>query len=484
MGATHVDNFMQRFSITRRKLLGSMLLGAGTLLTGCQLKSLGERAKYSGNVLLDRIPSYQPGLVDAIQFPLIEALHGRRSRRFALGDSIPDGPFTFTSNHDPLPLSELEQMLILTTVAGNTGWQFLIPHNQNYLPNIPNYAAAAGGRTFPSGAGFHTTEFFFTDDNGTYFFPTRDAPSLLERGADGEVDLNKYLNAHRTRIRKLSDTRLHTPAAPQHMEMHNAWCANRPGSTLIIPVSDLAEHHILGLCYLVQNGACIFDDINKRAIPGIERFKHMVDIDNPYPLTFFEQISLTEVTVENATACYAGMLMLQAMGLGGWMYEGINPFSILGASGDPKVPGLGFRYDIDERWPLPNVTGLPGVFEGHCPPHYKDMRAAVEAVVQRKFGKGGPFNPKTSGPYRDTSKIRGSAKVHNEEFKDCVTTMAQYVYEQFGRFPGTVPSMFAMMFLQAHHLDLEFYDTHFKPGAYLRTQAEHMKHWHSPGSSA
>ena len=105
-------------------------------------------------------------------------------------------------------------------------------------------------------------------------------------------------------------------------------------------------------------------------------------------------------------------------------------------------------------------------------------------MVQRKFGKGGPFNPKTSGPYRDTSKIRGSAKVHNEAFKDCVTTMAQYVYEQFGRFPGTVPSMFAMMFLHAHHLDLEFYDTHFKPGAYLRTQAEHMKHWHSQDSSA
>ncbi len=477
-------NFMQRFSKTRRKLLGSMLVGAGALLTGCQIKSLGERTKYKGNVLLDKIPSYPPGLMDAIQFPLIEALYGRRSRRFALGNSIPNGPLTFTSNHDPLSLSELEQMLLLTTVAGNTGWQFLIPHNQNYLPNIPNYAAAAGGRTFPSGAGFHTTEFFYTDDNGTYFFLTRDAPSLLERSADGEVDLGKYLRAHRSHIRKLSDTRLHTPPAPQHMEMHNPWCANRPGSTLIIPVSDLAEHHLLNLCYIVQNGACIYDDLNKRAIPGIERFKHLVDIENPYPLTFLEQISLTEVTVENSTACYAGMLMLQAMGLGGWMYEGINPLSILGASGDPKVPGLGFRYDIDERWPLPNVTGLPGVFEGHCPPHHKDMRAAVEAVVQRKFGADGPFNPDTPGPYRNNPKIRGSAKVHDEEFKDCVTTMAHYVYDQFGRCSGTVPSMFAMMFLQAHHLDLEFYDKHFKSGAYLRTHAEHMKRWHSPGSSA
>ena len=29
-------------------------------------------------------------------------------------------------------------------------------------------------------------------------------------------------------------------------------------------------------------------------------------------------------------------------------------------SGDPEVPGLGFRYDADERWSTPNPTGPPG----------------------------------------------------------------------------------------------------------------------------
>jgi hypothetical protein len=100
--------------------------------------------------------------------------------------------------------------------------------------------------------------------------------------------------------------------------------------------------------------------------------------------------------------------MLQAMGLGGWMFDGITPMSVLGASGDPEMPGLGFRYDTDERWPLPNVTGLPGVFEGFCPPHYKDMRAAVEAFVKRKFGEGGAFNPNTPGPYRENARVRGA----------------------------------------------------------------------------
>jgi hypothetical protein len=35
------------------------------------------------------------------------------------------------------------------------------------------------------------------------------------------------------------------------------------------------------------------------------------------------------------------------------------------------------------------------------------------------------------------------------------------------------------MHLQAHHLDLEFYDTFYQPGAYLRTHADHMARWHS-----
>jgi hypothetical protein len=31
------------------------------------------------------------------------------------------------------------------------------------------------------------------------------------------------------------------------------------------------------------------------------------------------------------------------------MFDGIDRFSMLGASGNPQVPGLGFRYDTDER---------------------------------------------------------------------------------------------------------------------------------------
>ena len=46
-----------------------------------------------------------------------------------------------------------------------------------------------------------------------------------------------------------------------------------------------------------------------------------------------------------------------------------------------------------------------------------------------------------------------------------------------------MPSMFLIMYLQAHHLDLDFYDTFYKPGSYLRTHVSHMQHWHPDNSS-
>src|SRR5690606_41031525 len=86
------------------------------------------------------------------------------------------------------------------------------------------------------------------------------------------------------------------------------------------------------------------------------------------------------------------------------MFNGIDPFSFLGASGQEEAPGLGFRHDVNDRWPTPNPTGLPGVMEGFCPPHFEDMRQAVDALCERKFGRGGPFSPETPGPWKDPTR--------------------------------------------------------------------------------
>jgi hypothetical protein len=421
-------------------------------------------------------------LEEVAAFPLVSALFGRRSRRFALGDEIPDGPLAYRSDREPVPLSELERMLVLSAMGGTTGWHYGITRNATYAPHFPNYAAGAAGRTFPSAAGFHTAELFFTDDSGTYFFPTRDAGALVDPAVE-EVTPRLMVERHRERVRKLSDRRIHLPREEPYLEGHNTWCVNVPGSLLVIPVADIAQHTIAGLCFFVQNGGCLYDDVNNRQIPGIQEFKDMVNVEEPFPLTFADQYMLSEAVAELATSCYAGVLMLQAMGLGGWMFDGIDRFSMLGASGNKEVPGLGFRYDMEEGWSTPNPTGLEGVFEAYCPPHYPDMAAAVDAFCDRKFGTGGPFNAATPGPWTDSPGVRGSALVHDERFRACVALQAQYMFDTFGKFPATVPTLMILNYVQAHHLDLDFYDHFFKGGAYLGTHVEHMQKWHRADGS-
>ena len=47
----------------------------------------------------------EQALQDLLEFPLVEALFGRRSRRFFRGAEIPDGPLAYRSRHEPLPLT-------------------------------------------------------------------------------------------------------------------------------------------------------------------------------------------------------------------------------------------------------------------------------------------------------------------------------------------------------------------------------------------
>ena len=199
-------------------------------------------------------------MVDLLKFPLMEAIAGRRARRFCLGAEIPDGPLAFKSRHKPLPLSEIEQLVVLSTMGGVTGWHYAIMRHARYAPRLSNYCGSPVGRTFPSSAGFITSELFFTDDKGTYFFPTRDFHPEIEI-YDGKIDLQEFLAVHKKRIKKLSDKRLYIPNREPYMEGHNTWIANHKGSTLVIPVGDLSQHMLANICFYTQNGFSLYDDI-------------------------------------------------------------------------------------------------------------------------------------------------------------------------------------------------------------------------------
>ena len=118
-------------------------------------------------------------LAELARFPLLDALYGRRSRRFPLGGEISDGLLAYTSRHAPLPLSELERLIVLTSMAGTTaGIMRSSPRPLRAVSGQLRRRGRRGGRSV--GGRVPHRELFFTDDSGTYFFPTRDAGAFVD----------------------------------------------------------------------------------------------------------------------------------------------------------------------------------------------------------------------------------------------------------------------------------------------------------------
>jgi hypothetical protein len=414
------------------------------------------------------------------EFSLLEALFGRRARRFGLGMEIPSGPLAFKSRHAPLPLSAFERDLLVTAATGVTGWNFGIPFTPAESPGGCSYAVRYTGRTFPSGAAIHTSELFFTDDTGTYFVQSRDLRPIRVREVEEMSDTERLLAVCRRATIKLSDARLEIPRQPPHMSEHNLWNANVPGSLLFLPVVDMSQRALASLCLQLINGGYLYDDFAERPCGDLSRFfrSGLLQERKRVNLSGFEHNQLANATAETAILGHNIVLVMQAMGLGGWLYTGINPNTALGAFAAEGIRGLGFRFTRRADWGVPNPVGLDGYYEGMCPPYYSDMRAAARAFAQLKFGPGGTYDPETPGPFQRTGAVKGSVKPYSDEFAAALGEMAQYLYETYGRFPATLPTVVLRIVVQAQHIDTEFYKAHFDKGAYLDTHARHLAQWH------
>jgi hypothetical protein len=223
-----------------------------------------------------------------------------------------------------------------------------------------------------------------------------------------------------------------------------------------------------------------FDPQNGRVCGDLDRFIKMGIIDGAKRFSIFEfdQYCLATGAMELALMCYNIVLAMQAMGLGGWMYTGINPPSLMGAFAERGIPGLGFRFASDPRWAVPNPLGIDKHFEGLCPPYCADMRAAVKKFADLKFGPNGAFDPERPGPYRESPRVKARVERYSPEFIDLMGEVTQYIYDTFGRFPASVPSFYMRAYAQAQHCEMEFYDRFFGEDFYLDTHVNHMAKWH------
>jgi hypothetical protein len=204
----------------------------------------------------------------------------------------------------------------------------------------------------------------------------------------------------------------------------------------------------------------------------------LLDEQMPASIVEIEQATLTTGAIELGLICQNIVLVLQAMGLGGWLFTGINAQSVLGAFAADGIPGLGFRFTHDPTWTAPNPVGLDGVYEGLCPPYQPDMRAAVDRFVTLKFGAGGTYDPARPGPFRHNAHIKAAIERYRPAFVEALGEVAQYVHDTFGKFPATIPSVYVRVYAQAQHIDLDYYDQVYGPEAYLESHRQHLTRWH------
>jgi len=418
---------------------------------------------------------------DMLHYPLMQAIFGRRARRFGLGMQIPSGPLAFRSDRDPLPLTELEQAILVAAATGVSGWSFGIP----FGPRTPRAHAELSlrftGRTAPTAAGLGTPALFFTDDRGSYCTRTRDVrPERMREDVAEEDGLERLLAVCRDQTIRVRNGRLDLPSEPPHVLPPNLWWANKPGSTLFMPVADASEEALGLLALMVRHGVMVVDHETGEPAGNLEPFVRSGLLDREKRLPLSELLADVHecMCLELAFMGHNIVLAMQAMGLGGLYFNGIDPLSVLGARASDGITGLGFRMVEDERWVTPNPVGLDGVYEALCPPYYPDMHAAVETFVARKFGEGGAYEPGDDGPWRDAAGVRGSVTPYGTEFVDCLSEVARYIHDKHGKFPGIRHTIVLPGYVQAHHLDTDFYDAHYRDGAYLETHAEHMARWH------
>lgn len=418
-------------------------------------------------------------LDNTLGFGLLEAVFGRRSRRFGLGMAIPNGPVAYESKADPVPVEGLERDLLVAVATGAVGWHEAIPYREGETTGLASYSLRLGGRSSPGGGGINTVELIYTADDGTFVVSSRDAPPV-PGGATGVDLLEQLIVRGRECTQRLLPARAVVPQRAPHVSEHNVWNANVPGSTLFIPVVDLGQTLLGLLAMVIQNGATIVDELTGGPCGDLEPFfrSRLLDPDKRMPIGELEKYVLSNSAVEAGIMAHNITLAMQAIGLGGWLFTGINPLSLMGAYAEDGITGLGFRFvnACGGTMIPPNPVGIDRVLEGLCPPYVKDMHEAAARFTEWKFGPTGSYSPSVPGPY--AKDIRASAEPYSPEMVACIGTVAQHVLETRGRFPGTVPAMYMRQYTQAHHIDLDWYDKYLGEGSYLSRHAEHLARWH------
>jgi hypothetical protein len=438
-----------------------------------------------------------------LDYPLVRALRERRSRRFALGMHMPGGPFAHRSTQVPVPLSEEEEAILAFAACGISG------------PSLGDWDYGAGGnmmaglvgRTIGSADGVQTAALFVIRDDATYLArrPRELDPATLEE-VIRLTHAGDFVAAWRLlRVPVAGERRAPVPAPPGNISA-NRWQLFAPGTTYFLPVADLSLLLINVLLEVLNEESALYpiDERNFFRPAGVARWGrsrggHLDDSargGRTPPIMFAERLVGEMVAVEMGMALQNLGLVCDALGLGGtptfagddeeWFRAlgfrmGCMPASrMLGLARPLRLAMRLKGDDVPMGYPL-GLDGESGpLLHAYCPPYFPTMADAVRAVVAAKLGANGVLR-RGSAAWRAGAAAGAAIPPISERAIEATIAYCEYVWQRYGRFPATYPAFHVLMGFQAHHVDCDFYDRHFAPGALSQRHRQHIETWHGDG---
>lgn len=441
-------------------------------------------------------------------YPLLDALTERRSRRFGEGMSLNGGPLVYDSERSPTPLSLQEEAALAFAGCGVTGFALAeLPYESGDLPEAGsgNIMVHFIGRTVASGDAVHAVTLFVINDEGAWLlkrpqdFSRADIPALYQ--AARERQLVELYEKSRVRV---AEGRVDVPRELPFVMPFNKWSANLPGTAYFLPVAEISAFYINVLlsAFSEDLGYFVVDERNRFRPPGLARFArskggHLHDDPGEGR---FATIGLLETWLyEFAAIEQGGMLqnlglMTQALGLGGFPHFAAHPFIWFQALGFrmEEIPlsrtiGAGrvttrLMRALNKDLPVPTAVGLERdgavLIKPFCPPYYQDMREAVLAFVDYKYAqKTSNRHPHGADTiWRDGAGVRSGIPPYSDEAIAATISYCEYVYNRYGRFPANSGPFRTVLAYQAHHLDPDFYDRFYHSEALTETQRRHPAH--------
>lgn len=465
------------------------------------------------------------GLRELFSYPLMSAIVDRRTRRVARGTSIPSGPISHTSTNKPEPLTPLEEavLIVSTGLTGSTTMHDVPAKNAEGQDRFSAPLINILSRSASTIDNAHAVSFFMINDEGTWLIKqrrNREALAALAklppRWEDWTED--QWISAAAGLKHKLYPERLDFPRHWPYYFIWNRQLSNRPGTTILLPVVDLTRQLInvmislmseedgqrplfvddrqkfrpkslLDWAALIGSWIGLVPEIPYQIIGGAKRGQDKwLNNQFPVPIGYYNTL---RTEYETFFLMQNLMLIAQGMGLGGWLHAAVDAPYIFERDPAKGKFGIEFRMQTPKKrrhWPplpapLPNPIGIDGVLESLSPPYVKSMDAAVDQVIEEKYGPQGTY-----GDAEIFDRAYGKAEYGDAFLKmanrrptpqavEYAKEICNYMYDTYGRFPAHANAFHVPgVWLQFSHLELEYYEKYFDPKLYQR-QAMHRELW-------